>query len=102
MTEVIFKVNGKEKKIEIEKGKRVFDAAYRLELDEIGFGECGGNCACATCHVYVLEGVEGFKAPSVDEEDMLDTAMDYQPNSRLACELVIGDQERIVVEVPAA
>ena len=98
MTEVIFKVNGEEKKVDLAAGKRVFDGAYMLGLDEVGFGECGGNCACATCHVYVEEG--DFPKASIDEEDLLDTAMSYQPNSRLACQLIVADQERIVVEVP--
>lgn len=102
MTEVTFKVNGEEKKITLKPGDRIFDGAYRLQLDEQGFGECGGNCACATCHVYVVEGGEGFKKPSIDEEDLLDTVDVFKPTSRLGCQLVITDQEKIVVEVPDA
>jgi 2Fe-2S ferredoxin len=52
--------------------------------------ECGGACACATCHVYVdpawLEAV-GTAEPM--EEDMLDFAFDVRPNSRLSCQIRI-------------
>ena len=46
--------------------------------------ECGGACACATCHVYIDEAwVERVGPPASMEEDMLDFAYDIRPNSRL-------------------
>jgi 2Fe-2S ferredoxin len=51
--------------------------------------ECGGACACATCHVYVEEGwYEKLKPPSHEETDMLDMATAVEPNSRLSCQIV--------------
>jgi 2Fe-2S ferredoxin len=50
--------------------------------------ECGGACACATCHVYVEDGwCEKLPAPRPEEIDMLDMALAVQPNSRLSCQI---------------
>ncbi|MNT81861.1 Ferredoxin-6 [compost metagenome] len=64
--------------------------------------ECGGACACATCHVYVDEAwTEKVGAPSPMEEDMLDFAADVQPNSRLSCQIkVTAGLDGLVVRVP--
>ncbi len=55
--------------------------------------ECGGACACATCHVYV-EGdwYDKLTPPSEAEVDMLDMALAVQPNSRLSCQLTCSDE----------
>jgi len=51
--------------------------------------ECGGACACATCHVYVEESWYAKLAPpSPAETDMLDMALAVEPNSRLSCQIV--------------
>ena len=53
--------------------------------------ECGGACACATCHVYVEDGwYEKLKPPSAEETDMLDMAIAVEPNSRLSCQIPIN------------
>jgi ferredoxin, 2Fe-2S len=50
--------------------------------------ECGGSCACATCHVYVDESwVSRVPEKSEEEADMLDLAFDVQDNSRLSCQI---------------
>jgi 2Fe-2S ferredoxin len=55
--------------------------------------ECGGACACATCHVYVEDGwFEKLNPPSPDELDMLDMALAVQPNSRLSCQIIANDK----------
>jgi 2Fe-2S ferredoxin len=55
--------------------------------------ECGGACACATCHVYVEEGWLEKLPPQLDEEiDMLDRALEVQPNSRLSCQIICSDE----------
>ena len=55
--------------------------------------ECGGACACATCHVYVEDGwYEKLNPPSPDELDMLDMALAVQPNSRLSCQIIANDK----------
>jgi 2Fe-2S ferredoxin len=51
--------------------------------------ECGGACACATCHVYVNQDwYEKLAPPSDTEVDMLDMALAVEPNSRLSCQIV--------------
>ncbi|MEW6324351.1 MAG: 2Fe-2S iron-sulfur cluster-binding protein [Nitrospirota bacterium] len=59
---------------------------------------CGGNCACTTCHVIVKEGVENLSKMQADEEDRLDMAEGLTLTSRLGCQAVVrGD---VVVEIP--
>jgi 2Fe-2S ferredoxin len=64
--------------------------------------ECGGACACATCHVYVDEAWrEKVGPPSEMEEDMLDFAFDVRPSSRLSCQIkVTPELDGLVVAVP--
>jgi 2Fe-2S ferredoxin len=59
---------------------------------------CGGSCACTTCHVVVREGEENLSPMEQDEEDRLDTAEGLTLHSRLGCQAVVkGD---VVVEIP--
>ena len=59
---------------------------------------CGGSCACTTCHVVVREGEENLSTMEQDEEDRLDTAEGLTLHSRLGCQAVVrGD---VVVEIP--
>ena len=64
--------------------------------------ECGGACACATCHVYVDEAWTGVTgSPEPMEEDMLDFAYDVQPTSRLSCQIKVTDaMDGLVVRIP--
>ena len=58
---------------------------------------CGGNCACTTCHVVVKEGEENLSPMESDEEDRLDTAQGLTLHSRLGCPAVVeGD---VIVEL---
>jgi ferredoxin, 2Fe-2S len=53
--------------------------------------ECGGACACATCHVYVEDGwFEKLPPQRPEEIDMLDMALAVAPNSRLSCQITCG------------
>jgi len=59
---------------------------------------CGGNCACTTCHVIVRAGAENLSEMEEDEEDKLDQAPGLTPYSRLGCQSVVtGD---VTVEIP--
>lgn len=59
---------------------------------------CGGACACTTCHVIVREGEGNLSPMEADEEDRLDTAEGLTLHSRLGCQAVVrGD---VVVEIP--
>jgi 2Fe-2S ferredoxin len=87
--------------VDVPKGLSVMDGAKRFAIAGID-GDCGGACACGTCHVYVEEG--GFdRLPSMDEleRDMLDFAFDVQPNSRLSCQIKVDDSlDGLVVRAP--
>ena len=65
-------------------------------------GDCGGQCACATCHVYVDAAWEGRTGARTSmEEDMLNFAAVTQDNSRLACQITISDTlDGLVVSMP--
>ncbi len=82
-------------------GSTVMENAVRNMVPGIE-AECGGACACATCHVYVDEGwQEKVGSPEPMEEDMLDFAYDVRPNSRLSCQIkVTDDLDGLVVRVP--
>ena len=55
--------------------------------------ECGGSCACATCHVYVDEDwVDKLAEMGDEEEDMLDSAFEVEDNSRLSCQLIMSEE----------
>jgi len=64
--------------------------------------ECGGACACATCHVYVREEWrEKLGKPEEMEEDMLDFAFEVKENSRLSCQIKVTDEiDGLVVDLP--
>ncbi|MGX1097841.1 2Fe-2S iron-sulfur cluster-binding protein [Amorphus sp. MBR-141] len=87
--------------VNAEPGSTVMENAVRNMVPGIE-AECGGACACATCHVYVDEGWrERVGDPSPMEEDMLDFAYDVQPNSRLSCQIkVTPELDGLVVRVP--
>ncbi len=82
---------GEKRTIEVENGATVMEAAIRNAIPGIE-AECGGACACATCHVYVDEAWrEKVGAPTPMEEDMLDFGFDVRPNSRLSCQIKVSD-----------
>ena len=55
--------------------------------------ECGGACACATCHVYVDETWQSRLPELTDEEiDMLDHALEVEDNSRLSCQIIFNPE----------
>ena len=83
--------DGKEVTVDAEVGMTVMEAAIKESVPGIE-AECGGACACATCHVYVDEAWrEATGEPSEMEEDMLDFAFNIQPNSRLSCQIKVTD-----------
>lgn len=71
------------------------------ELAEEGtIGVCGGMCMCASCQVYVVDGVEKLKEMSDEEDAMLGEAFHVQDNSRLGCQIHISDEiEGLEVEL---
>ncbi len=70
--------------VNVSEGYTVLDAALdnEIPLDH----NCGGNCACSTCHIEVEQGLEGLTAVSEDEEELLEEVDDRTENTRLACQ----------------
>ena len=62
---------------------------------------CGGVCACATCHVYVTNGLESCAEATADEEDQIDTARAVTTESRLSCQCVPNGKMNLTVVIPA-
>jgi len=83
-------------------GMTVMEAAKLNNVEGIE-AECGGACACATCHVYVDDAWRSVTgSPSAMEEDMLDFAFDVREGSRLSCQVKITAAiDGLVVRVPA-
>ncbi len=94
--------DGTAREVVAENGSTVMEAAIRNSVPGIE-AECGGACACATCHVYVDEAWTAAVGPaSPMEEDMLDFAFDIRPNSRLSCQIKLSDAlDGLVVRTPA-
>ncbi|RIK83699.1 MAG: 2Fe-2S ferredoxin [Hyphomicrobiales bacterium] len=87
--------------VEAQNGSTVMENAIRNSVPGIE-AECGGACACATCHVYVdEEWTDLVGPPEPMEEDMLDFAWEPQTNSRLSCQIVVRDElDGLLVRVP--
>ena len=87
--------------VEAEPGMTVMEAAVKNMVPGID-ADCGGACACATCHVYVDEAWLDVTGTAEEmEEDMLDFAFDVRANSRLSCQLKVSEAfDGLVVRVP--
>ena len=93
--------DGTEHVLDIKTGLSVMEGAVKNNVPGID-ADCGGACACATCHVYVAEEWKDVVGPAQPmEEDMLDFAFDVRPNSRLSCQIKVRDElDGLVVTVP--
>jgi 2Fe-2S ferredoxin len=93
--------DGTSYEVEAENGMTVMEAAIHNQVPGIE-AECGGACACATCHVYVEDPFKDIVGdPSPMEEDMLDFGYDVRPNSRLSCQIRVTDElDGMIVKVP--
>jgi ferredoxin, 2Fe-2S len=92
---------GASRVIDAEIGSTVMETAIKNQVPGIE-AECGGACACATCHVYVDEAWMS-KLPRREsmEEDMLDFAFEVAPNSRLSCQIKIkAELDGLTVTTP--
>ena len=84
--------DGAPRAVEVAIGANLMRAATDNGIDGI-VGDCGGAMSCATCHVFVEEGfADRLPAMEANEDQILDyTAAGRQPNSRLACQIVMSD-----------
>ena len=93
--------DGTEHQVEVKAGLSVMEGAIRNNVPGID-ADCGGACACATCHVYVDEAWRAATgSSSAMEESMLDFAEGVQDNSRLSCQIRVTDAlDGLVVRLP--
>lgn len=93
--------DGTRRVVEVKPGMSVMEGAVRNNVTGID-ADCGGACACATCHVYVDESwvaKSGSRTPS--EEAMLELAENVKPNSRLSCQITVSEElDGLVVHTP--
>ncbi len=83
---------GNELVIDARNGETVMETAIKNSVPGID-ADCGGACACATCHVYVDEAFMETVGTAEDmESSMLDFAENVQPNSRLSCQIIVSDE----------
>jgi ferredoxin, 2Fe-2S len=102
MVKIIFiDVGGTARSVDGEVGSTVMETAIKNGVPGIE-AECGGACACSTCHVYIdEEWRDRVGGPSPMEEDMLDFAFEVQPNSRLSCQIKVADElDGLTVRTP--
>jgi 2Fe-2S ferredoxin len=84
---VFIEPDGVRREVEAQVGVTVMETARRVGVRGI-LAQCGGACACATCHVYVAPAWMAKLPPREDmEEGMLESAWEPRPNSRLSCQI---------------
>ena len=93
--------DGREHAVEVKPGLSVMEGAIKNNVPGID-ADCGGACACATCHVYVdVAWREKTGTASAMEESMLDFAENVEPNSRLSCQIRVTEAlDGLVVRMP--
>ena len=102
MTKITFiDAGGQSRTVEAQVGSTVMETAIHHGVPGIE-AECGGACACSTCHVYIDDAWrEKVGEPSPMEEDMLDFAYEVKPSSRLSCQIKVSeDLDVLTVRTP--
>jgi len=93
--------DGKKYTVDAAAGQSLMAAAITHNIPRI-LGECGGACACGTCHVYIARAEQQKLPPlSLPEEDILAFLAGLKPESRLACQIPLTeDMEELTVYLP--
>ena len=93
--------SGKKHEIDVDSGLSIMEGAVQNSIPGID-ADCGGSCACATCHVYVNdEWLKKIPEITDTEKDMLDFAFEPKKNSRLSCQLILDETHNgIIVNLP--
>ena len=93
--------DGTENVVDVKTGLSIMEGAVKNNVPGID-ADCGGACACATCHCYVDEAwLDKTGEKSAMEESMLDFAANVEPNSRLSCQIKVSDElDGLVVSTP--
>ncbi|MFF3572716.1 2Fe-2S iron-sulfur cluster-binding protein [Nocardia jiangxiensis] len=86
--------DGSSSRVEVNRGQSIMSASVDNNLPGI-VAECGGSCACATCHVYLSAEYGGsFAEPTEEELELIEYLEGATGESRLSCQLVVGDDDR--------
>jgi len=95
--------DGTEHVLDLKPGLSLMEGAVKNNVPSID-ADCGGACACATCHVYVDEAWRETIGPPLDmEQSMLDFAENVEPSSRLSCQVKVSDAlDGLIVRLPAS
>lgn len=103
LTVTFIAFNGSKRSVDVPEGTTLMRAATDNNVPGID-GDCGGNCACATCHVYIDAGWRdrvGARNPA--EEEMLNCVAELRENSRLACQITVTESlDGLTVSLPEA
>jgi 2Fe-2S ferredoxin len=102
MPRIVYRTyDGDRRDVDVTAGTSVMEGAVRNGVPGID-GDCGGACACATCHVYVEDEWLGKLEPQSDMElSMLEFAEGVRPNSRLGCQIKLAPGlDGLTVELP--
>ena len=93
--------NGEEHTVDVQNGLTVMEGAIKNKVPGI-VADCGGACACATCHVYVEENwLKKLPKAEDAENDMIDMAFEPKKNSRLSCQIIVSNElDGLVVTTP--
>jgi ferredoxin, 2Fe-2S len=83
--------------IDARKGDNLIEVAMENGIDIEH--ACEMACACTTCHVVVREGFDSLEESDELEDDLLDKAWGLEPDSRLSCQVLVGDED-LVIEIP--
>jgi 2Fe-2S ferredoxin len=94
--------NGKLHTVEVPKELSVMEGALQNNIPGVD-ADCGGACACATCHIYVDEKwFDKLPKKANGEQDMLDMAFEPNKFSRLSCQITVADElDGLVVKMPS-
>ena len=94
--------SGKSHVVDVPNELSVMEGAVQNNIPGIT-ADCGGACACATCHVYVDEKwFDKLKKKDEAEQDMLDMAFEPNKFSRLSCQISVSDElDGMVVKIPS-
>jgi ferredoxin, 2Fe-2S len=95
--------DGKTHQVEAAVGENLMQVAMNNKIHNI-LGDCGGNCACATCHVYVdAPWTDRVAAAETTEKDMIECTVYPEATSRLGCQVIVtADLDGLVVRLPVS
>lgn len=98
---ILIEHSGVRHEIDAQVGESLMQAATSNLVPGI-LAECGGNCSCATCHVYVDPAwLERLATPSQQERDLIECVAELRENSRLSCQVPVSEElDGLIVQLP--